>query len=658
VQDSKVGGDAEPWGLRQTVRAFCAADPRTLGLFRVLFGAFLLLDLFRRLPDYVFFYTNEGMLPNHAALYLPMSGHLFSIYHAASTRGEVLLAFALTAAVYVAYLVGYRTRLVQVLTLVLVTSLHSRNIMLENGGDVVANILALWTCFLPLGRRFSLDALLEDRRRLRGQAPVPFPMEPDRAPIFSLAYGAIFVNLAVIYYFNTVHKDGFAWKAGTSVHYVLWADRLVQPLGVALRPVVSLGLVKLLTIGTLIMEASITILLLSPIWIRSCRRVAALMVIALHCGFQTVGHFGLFAFVMMLHAPLLLGPEDWEALARRMAARLPARTLYFDGRRALSRAVAAAASYLDHLHKIRLVDVAALPGSPVAERVAASGVAVARGAGSVGEAAEAGARELWQGAPALAQLLRALPFGVYPARLGELPGVRALLGSSWNYLSTQLGQAAAEQAATEPPLAVRPPLLGAWGPRGREALALLFIAALGSQVLVENRKVPRWLKPRQPEALAALAQYPRFFQGWSMFAPVPPMDDGHIVVDATTASGQHLDPLAGGLPVDFSLPGPAQGSVMTQFWYEFHDRIRRPQNERYRKYFHDWLAAWHHIERRPASDRIVAYQAYWVWRPTQPPGSMDRAETRRDRLMDWGQAPAPTPDHPAPLLITSPVRGF
>ena len=56
--------------------------------------------------------------------------------------------FAITAAVYGLYLIRWRTRLMQIGVLVLVTSLHSRNILIENGGDVIFNILALWTVFL------------------------------------------------------------------------------------------------------------------------------------------------------------------------------------------------------------------------------------------------------------------------------------------------------------------------------------------------------------------------------------------------------------------------------------------------------------------------------------------------------------------------------
>ena len=135
--------------FRATLREFATADPRSLGLFRILFGVLLLVDLYRRLPDYVLFYTNEGMLPNHGAIYRPMSGYLFSIYHAFSTRGEVLGAFAATAIVFICFTIGWKTKVFQVAALVLTTSLHSRNIMLENGGDVVCNILALWFGSIP-----------------------------------------------------------------------------------------------------------------------------------------------------------------------------------------------------------------------------------------------------------------------------------------------------------------------------------------------------------------------------------------------------------------------------------------------------------------------------------------------------------------------------
>ena len=98
-----------PERVRASLTEMATADPRTLGLFRICFGTYLLVDLYRRLPDYVLFYTNDGMLPAHASIARPMSPFLFSVFHAAHTPNEVLAFFALTACVYTAFLVGYRT---------------------------------------------------------------------------------------------------------------------------------------------------------------------------------------------------------------------------------------------------------------------------------------------------------------------------------------------------------------------------------------------------------------------------------------------------------------------------------------------------------------------------------------------------------------------
>ena len=40
-------------------------------------------------------------------------------------------------------------------------------LLIENGGYVVQNLLVLWTAFLPLGDRFSLDALRASYRERR-----------------------------------------------------------------------------------------------------------------------------------------------------------------------------------------------------------------------------------------------------------------------------------------------------------------------------------------------------------------------------------------------------------------------------------------------------------------------------------------------------------
>jgi len=139
---------------------YLSVDPRWLGLFRVCYGLILISELVNRWFVARLFYSNDGLLPNHFSLFRPMGDDLFSLYHVASSVNEVHVAFALTLLVFVLFTVGYKTRLFHVLSLICITSLHSRNLFNENGGSVVVNILGLWTLFLPLGSRFSVDAVL------------------------------------------------------------------------------------------------------------------------------------------------------------------------------------------------------------------------------------------------------------------------------------------------------------------------------------------------------------------------------------------------------------------------------------------------------------------------------------------------------------------
>ena len=152
---------------RSLVATHFTVDPRSLGLFRVAFGFVLFSDLLRRFAEMSFWYTNSGLLPNHTLLWRPPAAHAFSLFFTVSNTREAQLGFALCGLVYGMFLLGYRTRWAQALALVARVSLNSRLAVLENGGDMVIDLLCLLTLPLPLGTRFSLDALLT------GAAPRP-----------------------------------------------------------------------------------------------------------------------------------------------------------------------------------------------------------------------------------------------------------------------------------------------------------------------------------------------------------------------------------------------------------------------------------------------------------------------------------------------------
>jgi hypothetical protein len=290
-------------------RRYLTADPRSLGAGRIALALVLLIDLLRRIPDLTLWYSNHGLLTNHVLLWRPPTQWMFSLFFLASWEDEAALGFILCGIVYAALLVGWRTRLFQFLSAIAVWSLHGRVTLVENGGDWMLSELALWTMFLPLGRRFSVDAL----RAARAAPDAP----ADETPVLSVAVLALLVQLAVSYLFNALHKGGATWRQGTAVHVVLHQDRMVTAFGVWMRPHMTLGLSRVLTYSSLAMETALPFLILSPLRQSVTRRLAIVFMVSLHLGLQLFINVGVFSLVMMAYAPFLLTAADWQALAAR-----------------------------------------------------------------------------------------------------------------------------------------------------------------------------------------------------------------------------------------------------------------------------------------------------------------------------------------------------
>lgn len=298
--------------LRDT---YLTVDARSLGAFRILFGVVLLSDWARRWAELEFWYTNSGLLPNHTILWRPPARHLFSLFFGVSTPGEARVGFLLCAAVYLAFTFGYRTRAAQVLALVARVSLNTRLALLENGGDMVMDLLCLLTLPLPLGRRFSIDAV---RAALRSPSDA---LAWQRRPVTSIAMLGLILQFATIYYFNAASKHGVAWRDGTAVHYALHQDRLVTWLGVWMREHLSVPVLHVLTRSVLITEWAGFALIITPIATQPARLAAVIVMPLLHLGFALGLNLGGFSPAMASFYPLLLGAKHWDELERRVGTR-------------------------------------------------------------------------------------------------------------------------------------------------------------------------------------------------------------------------------------------------------------------------------------------------------------------------------------------------
>jgi hypothetical protein len=294
---------------------FLTADARALAVGRIVLATVLLLDLGRRARGLEHWYTNDGLLPNHTVLWRPPFEYTFSLFFTASLRGEAIVGFVLCGVAYAMLLLGVRTRVAQLLSLVAVLSLHGRTEFVQNGGDAVLGELALWTCFLPTGRRYSIDALRAARDRAAGATGIADPREP----VASLAVLAVVGQLATIYGFNALQKTGPTWRAGTVVHYMIHQDCNNTWLAVWLRPHFTLLASKVLTWTAWGTEGVLPFLLMSPWAQRFTRRTAACLVLGLHAGFALFLNLGIFVPAMIAFTPNLLVASDWDALERLFA---------------------------------------------------------------------------------------------------------------------------------------------------------------------------------------------------------------------------------------------------------------------------------------------------------------------------------------------------
>jgi hypothetical protein len=305
---------------------YLTVDPRSLGVFRVVFGLVLFIDLGRRFAELGHWYVNSGLLPNHTMLWRPPAGRMFSLFFTASTTGEARFGFVLCALAYASFLLGYRTRWAQVLTLLARVSLNSRLLMLENGGDMVINLLCLLTLPLPLGNRFSIDAVAASLRAERRAGANPHPPRGvvawAREPVVSVAVLGLLLQFGTIYFMNAAAKSGQAWRDGSAVHYALHQDKLVTWAGVWMREHLSPSMFHALTWSVLTTEWLGVILILTPIYVRELRWMAVIIMPALHTGFALGLNLGGFSLAMLAFYPLLLGHEHWDVLERRFGARL------------------------------------------------------------------------------------------------------------------------------------------------------------------------------------------------------------------------------------------------------------------------------------------------------------------------------------------------
>lgn len=492
-------------------------------MFRILLGLVLLYDVARRFPDARLLWSDEGVLSLEALARAPQAPQQFSLLLGVGSGSATQLSFVLLGCVFALYALGLFSPVMRVLALIGYASLNARNLFYEDGGTSVVILLLTWTAWLPLGDRFSLDAIRREARLPNALARARLRLE-QRAPLISVAALIILLQTAAIYWLNAVHKTGHTWKAGDAVHLVLWQHRVNTPLAMAFAGYEPTWFSPVSTWLTVRAEYVLPILLLWPSYPVIGRSIAFVMAVLLHGGIALLMTLGPFSYAMICLVWLTLPGASLDAVVARLPRRLGWRLARLRGR-----------------------------------------------------------------------LLRAWRRTFY-----KVP--------------------AKGEAKHDVPRAP------AWWSRLREAALGLMLVVELANLLSYNRAIPQALKTNAGRFLweHSYKPYLRGMQGWSMFAPNAPEEDGTLVIDALTKSGRRIDPFTGTAP-DFEQVrrGLVPHSIAVS---DYLLSMRDAKNKRYR---HDLRR---YLRRYSASDPIVSAQVWWVSYKPPPRGAYTPGPLRKQQL--------------------------
>jgi hypothetical protein len=274
-----------------------------MALFRVLMGVLLLVDLAIRSVDLNAMYTDAGMFPRVDICQGYNTIWNWSFHFGSGSWGYQAVLFGFAAVMALALLVGVETRLATIGCWLMLLSVQHRVPPILSGADILFRMLLFWGMFLPLGRVWSVDCWLENRRRLETRG------EPGR--FLSVASSAILLQIGLVYLFSAIYKSNVVWLRGEALAGVLQHDFFTSRFGAHLLsfPHLLTGL----TWATFVLEWAAPLLLFSPWCTARLRLVLVAALAALHVGIGLCMEVGLFPFVSLAGLSLFLPSEFWNS---------------------------------------------------------------------------------------------------------------------------------------------------------------------------------------------------------------------------------------------------------------------------------------------------------------------------------------------------------
>lgn len=204
AREPQRAGDVELQALTQFL--FADRDARDLAAMRIALGVLLVTWWIALWPDLGLLLTDAGPV-DLELLEKKWSRYRFGPFDT-FTETQLQIVHVFGFGVVLSYLVGWRTRLMNLLIVFLLAAYWHRSPWIQNGGDRLLRIFTFYMCFAPSGAAWSVDAW-------RSTEP---PVE--KVPVFAMRL--IQLQAIVMYTYTGIAKlPGHTWSGGTALYYSL-----------------------------------------------------------------------------------------------------------------------------------------------------------------------------------------------------------------------------------------------------------------------------------------------------------------------------------------------------------------------------------------------------------------------------------------------------
>ncbi len=287
-------------------KLFFGCDIRSLAVFRVAAAMLVLVDAYVRYGAAESFYSGSGFLSSSLAKELSPDG--YSLNYLSDAVGFQQGIFIALGGSALLLCLGCFTRAATFCCWILLASIHVRNPTYIIGGDTLLRMMLFWSLFIPLGRAWSVDRWLINRRARR---PGVFP--GVSSVVCSVGTGCLLLQICVMYWTAGLSKLNEPWLNGTAMEYIFRLDCYARPLSGWL--IQSPLFVAILTYATLVVELLVPFGVFFPYKTAKLRICLVGFFIVFHIGIGLTMDVGKFTYVSMVAWLPFLPSMFWNRFA-------------------------------------------------------------------------------------------------------------------------------------------------------------------------------------------------------------------------------------------------------------------------------------------------------------------------------------------------------